>query len=893
MEALSDRSAEIYQKIIEFYISGQNAKPNEPPLAKKDLEGILLLAQSDRERKILKYTAFKSSGLSATAARKYYGFQDLKANEQKILSAIEEVKEIRSSVHEWAMIKDKAFLLAHNLPTSETSTSGSDEDSGSEEPTPLSSTEFSSLPLQAILTASKSNFFQVAEDVERHIKRTLSSEESDKLFQHVESLREEEVPGVSLALLQESYRAFVVSSVDSIQSEKDAAMVNGEIVTDSESDNAEDYITKEKTELVVKYRKILKRKTSRLIAQKIASRRILARQTSKKVRGLLAKFPNIGKDIEKFVSDRNVGADHWRRTGVLTFDGNRNIKEKVTYERIRQHLQELYKCHFSYGTVVQCCVPRNKRRRSAQNYRGVAQVTTRRARKGFTLKYNPDHHWSSAFYQSLNWLQMTDGRSLLIVNRDDASGFRLDTMATCHQYATPSVESAVTVRTDFVNKYSSILQTSSYNFTATETTIEMCAGIVKPASVYPKNPAQHFEDFTMLSGKQELAPAFVDEAGKPKNIVCIRVDGAGDEGPSHHEVQFWWCLHHFEAPTTATLVTARSSGSSYLNRVELQNGSLSKAHANLFIPSTLNGSSYTGSKVDESKLKANLMAAANVYIKRCDGAPCGDATIHLYKGADSTSRQATRSRLLTFLKGTNKQKAVLKQEHPNEYELFTKVWSIRERHVVQKVPFQYAFFLYPCYELECPHPVCKQGKPLIEPTWFQGGPPLSYLPLPVVDTTRPWGNLGCPTCSQLCCGHYLKPNEAYKQQHSVTTAQPPSQILYEEHKCNPRRSNADIAKAILLSTDDVELWFEHLTTVKENREAGAKKAAETRKKKSKTKKSSEPGEWRCGTCGRLYEEETEEEEVWIECSTCKVWLHLMCTENSEVPDTFICQNCNV
>ena len=135
---------------------------------------------------------------------------------------------------------------------------------------------------------------------------------------------------------------------------------------------------------------------------------------------------------------------------------------------------------------------------------------------------------------------MTDGRSLLVVNRDDASGFRLDTMATCHQYATPSVESAVTVRTDFVNKYSSILQTSSYNFTATETTIEMCAGIVKPASVYPKNPAQHFEDFTMLSGKQELAPAFVDEAGKPKNIVCIRVDGAGDEGPSHHEVQFWW-----------------------------------------------------------------------------------------------------------------------------------------------------------------------------------------------------------------------------------------------------------------------------------------------------------------------------------------------------------------
>ena len=40
----------------------------------------------------------------------------------------------------------------------------------------------------------------------------------------------------------------------------------------------------------------------------------------------------------------------------------------------------------------------------------------------------------------------------------------------------------------------------------------------------------------------------------------------------------------------ATLVTTRSSGSSYMNRVELQNGCLTQAHSGLFIPSTLNGS---------------------------------------------------------------------------------------------------------------------------------------------------------------------------------------------------------------------------------------------------------------------------------------------------------------
>ena len=95
----------------------------------------------------------------------------------------------------------------------------------------------------------------------------------------------------------------------------------------------------------------------------------------------MKKFPNIGKDIEKFVQERNIGADCWRQTGVLTFDGNRQVREKVTYGRIRQHLQQLYQHHFSYGTIVQLCIARNKRRRSARNYKGLAQVTTRRVRK--------------------------------------------------------------------------------------------------------------------------------------------------------------------------------------------------------------------------------------------------------------------------------------------------------------------------------------------------------------------------------------------------------------------------------------------------------------------------------------------------------------------------------
>ena len=107
------------------------------------------------------------------------------------------------------------------------------------------------------------------------------------------------------------------------------------------------------------------------------------------------------------------------------------------------------------------------RHKSAQRYKGMAKVTTRRARKGFQLKYNPDFRWSNAFYNGLNYVQLRDGSDLTVVNRDDASGFRLDSLPTHKQYRTTSVIGCdtLTTHTDYVNPYPSIIQTTSYNFT--------------------------------------------------------------------------------------------------------------------------------------------------------------------------------------------------------------------------------------------------------------------------------------------------------------------------------------------------------------------------------------------------------------------------------------------
>lgn len=114
----------------------------------------------------------------------------------------------------------------------------------------------------------------------------------------------------------------------------------------------------------------------------------------------------------------------------------------------------------------------------------VAKITSQRTRKGFSLKFNPDEHWSAAFYQGLNKLQYVDGTDMLNIYRD----FQLDTLVTCKQYATPVVRGndIVTTRTDYVSKFPTVLQTTSYNFS---TTGEVCVGVVKVPKVYQKNPS--------------------------------------------------------------------------------------------------------------------------------------------------------------------------------------------------------------------------------------------------------------------------------------------------------------------------------------------------------------------------------------------------------------------
>ena len=177
-------------------------------------------------------------------------------------------------------------------------------------------------------------------------------------------------------LLKQSYLAFCSAKEDAYDQDRTARIVNREIVSESESDSPETYanttdpLSATRKELIAKKRPAIRRRARRKQEKAISEQSFLSRKASKRATTLLQTFPDIGETIDTFIQDHQVGADAWRRTDVLTFDGNVNLKEKVTFdEKICQHLQDTYQPKFSYGSVIQLCIPRNRRRTSAKRYK--------------------------------------------------------------------------------------------------------------------------------------------------------------------------------------------------------------------------------------------------------------------------------------------------------------------------------------------------------------------------------------------------------------------------------------------------------------------------------------------------------------------------------------------
>ena len=97
--------------------------------------------------------------------------------------------------------------------------------------------------------------------------------------------------------------------------ERVSCIINGCVVSKSESDDSELFATlkeplsEEGRTLIAKRRKALHRRVRRARTKAIAVRRLLTRRKSDRCSKILSECKDIGKVIEKFVSDHNVGAD--------------------------------------------------------------------------------------------------------------------------------------------------------------------------------------------------------------------------------------------------------------------------------------------------------------------------------------------------------------------------------------------------------------------------------------------------------------------------------------------------------------------------------------------------------------------------------------------------------
>ena len=282
-------------------------------MSKQQLRRILSIATSSRERVCIRMTAVLVSGLSATSTRRHFGFDRVTERVEAINNIAKEIEALLIAHEKIAEAQERTCLVQFSIdcPDSSTGSSESDSDPENSELSPLEA-----LPINEVidlLRAGQFNCFELvgkAEDVRADV--TLLENHFEIVLAQ---LSEEE-----RQLLQNSHEAYLaIERAEAPAQVRDADALNGDMVSESDSNSPDAYLPDREASLALKKRlTAIRRKCARDDrAKAIAQKNYLRRKSNKKVTGIISKFPQIGKEIEQFVQDRSVGADAWRRTGVL------------------------------------------------------------------------------------------------------------------------------------------------------------------------------------------------------------------------------------------------------------------------------------------------------------------------------------------------------------------------------------------------------------------------------------------------------------------------------------------------------------------------------------------------------------------------------------------------
>ena len=288
-------------------------------MSKKQLKSVLSLAQGDNERALIRYTAVAASGVSASGARKHYGFDGVNAKMEQVENALQEAEAVHCAFESVVHVQEAATLALFGIDCNAESdfSSGSSEGESDDDTAGLDSLAqsetrevFSRDEMIGVLKAGTCNWFElVAVAEERGVEVGSLENEYDHIIGHLTDQEH--------TLLQQSHAAYVeTEKKDAPSQAREAEALNGNIVSESESDNPDSYVATDKVRALLKKKiEAIRKKCRRDRAKLVAQKHFLRRKQSKKVKGIVATYPDIGKTIEEYFQETSVGADAWRRTG--------------------------------------------------------------------------------------------------------------------------------------------------------------------------------------------------------------------------------------------------------------------------------------------------------------------------------------------------------------------------------------------------------------------------------------------------------------------------------------------------------------------------------------------------------------------------------------------------
>ena len=201
-----------------------------PKLSKCELKQLLSIAHSDQEREVIRYTAVKASRLSATAARKYYGFEDMSNRLLKVQ------KTIRDCVDELGRTQELVALKAMGFDTGSNESSVDEEDTSDSDMVSVNNDDTTSFNVDeyyGTLKQAQFNWFHFAED--------MVNVEEVQLENYYLAVMSSDKPQSEKMLIELSHKAYIADLQLRKFTEREAAAFNGDIVTDSEDDDPDVY----------------------------------------------------------------------------------------------------------------------------------------------------------------------------------------------------------------------------------------------------------------------------------------------------------------------------------------------------------------------------------------------------------------------------------------------------------------------------------------------------------------------------------------------------------------------------------------------------------------------------------------------------------------------------